>query len=163
MPQCTRADIAIDRRYDEAAQEFAKALELDPNDADCWGFKSDLSTLNGNPELGLAEIEKAFRLNPVPLDWYYLLKGQAQYALGQYEAAAQTLRHEATYRTHSRRFLAASLAQLGCIEEARREAKMFMVTNPAFWIGHWAATQPFQDKALLERFVEGCRRAGLPE
>jgi hypothetical protein len=71
--------------------------------------------------------------------------------------------HEATYRTHSRRFLAASLAQLGRIDEARREAKMFMVSYPAFRISYWAATQPFQDQALLERFVEGYRKAGLPE
>jgi TolB-like protein len=155
--------LQYERRFDESEQEFAKALELDPNDAECWGFKSDLSTLNGNPEQGLAEIEKAFRLNPIPQEWYYLLKGQAQYALRQYEAAIQTLRHEATYRTHSRRFLAASLAQLGRIDEARREAKMFMVSYPAFRISYWAATQPFQDQALLERFVEGYRKAGLPE
>src|SRR5262249_49006041 len=115
------------------------------------------------PEQGLAEIEKAFRLNPMPLDWYYLLKGQAQYALRQYEAAVQTLRHEMTYRTHSRRFLAASLAQLGRIDEARREAKMFMITNPEFRISYWAATQPFQHQGLLEHFVEGYRKAGLSD
>jgi len=155
--------LQYERRFEEAAQEFAKALELDPNDADCWGLKSDCSLLSGNPEQSLAEIEKAFRLNPIPLDWYYLLKGQAQYALRQYEAAVQTLRHETTYRTHSRRFLAASLAQLGRIDEARREAKMFILTNPVFRISYWATTQPFQDRGLLDHFVEGYRKAGLPE
>ena len=65
--------------------------------------------------------------------------GQAQYALRDYESAVQTLRRPETYRTTSRRMLAASLAQLGRMEEARQEAEMFMMSNPHFTIRHWAS------------------------
>ena len=43
--------------------------------------------------------------------------GLAQYAARRYEAAVASLRQEATYRTASRRILAASLAQLGRMDE----------------------------------------------
>lgn len=155
--------LAYGNRWTESDEQFARSLELDPNHADAWACLSDLSVLSGQPAEGLEQIQRAFRLNPYPACWYYLVKGQAQYALCQYEAATQTLRHEETYRTHSRRLLAASLAQLGRLEEARREAEMFLVTNPHFRISYWAASQPFRDRAALDHFLDGYQKAGLPE
>jgi TolB-like protein/cytochrome c-type biogenesis protein CcmH/NrfG len=155
--------LAYDRRFAEADAEFAKAVELDPNDADLWATLADLSVLAGRIKDGLEQIRKAFRLNPFPPGWYYLLLGQAQYAAGEYEDAVETLRRDETYRTSSRRFLAASLAQLGRIAEARAEVELFLVSNPHFTTRHWATTQPFRDAATLDHFVEGYRKAGLPE
>ncbi|MGH6893804.1 MAG: adenylate/guanylate cyclase domain-containing protein, partial [Dongiaceae bacterium] len=139
--------LAYERRWAESDEQYARALELDPNHADAWAGLSDLSVLSGRLSDGLEQIQKAFRLNPYPAQWYYLVMGQAQYALRQYEAAVQTLRHEATYRTHSRRFLAASLAQLGRLDEARREGELFLLINPHFRVSGWAANQPFRDQA----------------
>ena len=155
--------LAYARSFAEADAEFAKAIELDPNEADAWAALSDIAVLAGRVEEGLEHIRKAFRLNPFPASWYYLTLGQAQYAHRDYEAAVETLRRDETYRTSSRRFLAASLAQLGRLDEARAEAELFLVGNPDFTTRHWAATEPFRDAATLEHFVEGFRKAGLPE
>lgn len=155
--------LAYDRSFAESDAEFAKAIELDPNEADAWAALSDIAVLAGRTEEGLEHIRKAFRLNPFPASWYYLTLGQAQYAAGEYAAAIETLRRDETYRTSSRRFLAASLAQLGRIDEARAEAELFLVGNPQFTTGHWATTEPFRDAATLEHFVDGYRKAGLPE
>jgi hypothetical protein len=87
----------------------------------------------------------------------------AQYAAGRYEAAVETLRKDATYRSGSRRILAASLAQLGRLTEARREAELYITSNPHFTIRYWASTQPFRDDAVRAHFVDGYRKAGLPE
>jgi hypothetical protein len=38
-----------------------------------------------------------------------------------------------------------------------------MMSNPHFRISYWAATQPFRDKVTLEHFVDGYRKALLPE
>jgi hypothetical protein len=35
--------------------------------------------------------------------------------------------------------------------------------NPHFTTRHWATTEPFRDAATLEHFVDGYRKAGLPE
>ncbi|WP_193364366.1 winged helix-turn-helix domain-containing tetratricopeptide repeat protein [Allomesorhizobium alhagi] len=155
--------LAYDRSFAEADAQFARAIELDPNEADAWAALSDIAVLAGRIGEGLDHIRKAFRLNPYPASWYYLTLGQAQYAAGEYEAAVETLRRDETYRTSSRRFLAASLAQLGRLDEARAEVELFLVGNPHFTIGHWAATEPFRDAATLDHFVDGFRRAGLPE
>lgn len=155
--------LAYERSFAESDAEFARAIELDPNEADTWAASSDIAVLAGRVEEGLEHIRKAFRLNPFPASWYYLTLGQAQYAAGDYEAAVETLRRDETYRTSSRRFLAASLAQLGRLDEARAEVELFLVGNPQFTIRHWAAAEPFRDAATLEHFVNGYRKAGLPE
>ena len=155
--------LAYENRWAESDEEFSAALKLDPNNADAWAYLSDMSYLCGRVTEGLEQIQKAFRLNPRPASWYYWILGQAQYAARQYESAVATLRNEDTYRTGSRRILAASLAQLGRLEEARQEAEMFMVSNPHFTISHWASTQPFRDEAMRAHFVDGYLKAGLPE
>jgi hypothetical protein len=108
-------------------------------------------------------MEKGFRLNPFPGSDYYWLLGQAHYAARQYEAVVATLRKEVAYRLGSRRILAAALAQLGRLEEARREAELFLLSSPHFRISFWASTQPFRDEAMRAHFVDGYRKAGLPE
>jgi len=155
--------LAYDRRFEEADAGFARALELDPNEADAWATLSDIAVLAGRVEDGLEHIRKAFRLNPFPESWYFLMLGQAHYAAGDYEAAVETLRREETYRTSSRRFLAASLARLGRLDEARTEVELFLVSNPHFSTRRWAATEPFRDDATLRHFTEGFRLAGLPD
>jgi TolB-like protein/class 3 adenylate cyclase len=150
------------RQWDEAEAEFAVALKLDPNNADAWAMLSELLVLSGRPTDALADIQKALRLNPHPPGWYYWFLGQAQYLNRQYDRAAQTLRREETYRSPSRRTLAASLAQLGRLDEARREAAMFMARNPHFTIRNWIESQPFREGAY-QHFVDGYRKAGLPE
>ncbi|MBN9984266.1 adenylate/guanylate cyclase domain-containing protein [Rhizobium laguerreae] len=155
--------LAYERRWEESDAAFAKALELDPNHADTWAAMSDMSVLDGRVADGLAQIEKALRLNPHPTCWYLCHLGQAQYAARDYEAAAATLRREDTYRTNSRKFLAATLAQLGHLEEARREAELFLIAHPHFTISHWLSSQPLRDASVRDHFVDGFRKAGLPE
>jgi TolB-like protein len=155
--------LAYERSFADADAEFAKAIELDPHEADIWAALSDITVLAGRIGEGIEHIRRAFRLNPFPASWYYLALGQAQYAAGEYEAAVETLRRDETYRTSSRRFLAASLAQLGRLDEARTEVELFLVGNPHFTTRHWATTEPFRDAATLEHFIDGYRKAGLPE
>ncbi|OWV90540.1 adenylate cyclase [Rhizobium sp. N122] len=155
--------LAYERRWEESEAAFAKALELDPNHADTWAAMSDISVLDGRVADGLAQIEKALRLNPRPACWYLCHLGQAQYAARDYEAASATLRREDTYRTNSRKFLAATLAQLGHSEDARREAELFLIAHPHFTIGHWLSSQPLRDGSVRDHFVDGFRKAGLPE
>ncbi|TGQ71596.1 tetratricopeptide repeat protein [Mesorhizobium sp. M00.F.Ca.ET.186.01.1.1] len=155
--------LAYERSFAEAEAEFARAIELDPNEADIWATISDIEVLAGRIDEALEHIRKAFRLNPFPVSWYFLTLGQAQYAARDYEAAIETLRRDETYRTSSRRFLAASLAQLGRLDEARAEVEMFLVSNPHFTTSHWVWTEPFRDEATLAHFVDGFRKAGLPD
>lgn len=154
---------AYEKRWPESEEEFATALKLDPNYADAWAELSDITVLAGRVEEGLQQIHKAFRLNPYSASWYFLLLGQAQYAIRDYAAAIDTLRREETYRSGSRRFLAAALAQADRLDEAKYEAEMFMLSNPHFTVSHWIRSMPLRDEAVKAHFSEGYLKAGLPE
>jgi len=154
--------LLYERLWEESASEFEIALRLNPNDADAWSKLSDLKVMEGRGSEAVACVERALRLSPYPSDFYWDL-GQAYYAAGQYEAAVKALHHDSTYRTGSRRFLAAALAQLGRMDEAREEAGLYIASTPHFRISYWVETQPFRDLATRDRFVEGYRKAGLPE
>ena len=155
--------LLYERRWDEFAKEFEISLRLNPNDATAWTDLSELKIYQGRGAEAIACAEKALRLNPRPPSYYFWNLGAAQYVAEQYEAAVKTLRNEATYRTGSRNLLAAALAQLGRLEEAREEAKLYLARNSQFSISHWVETSPFRDMALRDRVAEGMRKAGLPE
>jgi tetratricopeptide (TPR) repeat protein len=154
--------LLFDGKMDEGAAEFATALRINPSHADALLFQGEMYAHQGMADRGIETILKAFRLNPYPPGRYYWILGYAQYAAGRYEDAVHTLRHEETHLTGSSRILAASLAQLGQLEEAREEARRFLAANPHFSVGHWANTQPFRHDSDRQHFIEGYIKAGLP-
>lgn len=149
--------------FDAARVESELALALGPDNADVLVLSADNLIFAGQPEAAEKLVLRALRLSPIPAQWYYFMLGKVQYALGRYDEAAKTLRHPVTYRTVSRRYLAASLAQLGLVDDARKEAELFMASNPTFTIGHWADGTMFEDMATKTHFIAGFRLAGLPE
>lgn len=155
--------LAYEKRWSESDDEFAAAFTLEPNNADALVMWSELEAFAGRGSEAIELILRALRLNPQPAGWYYWELGLAHYAVREYKEAVKILRNEVTYRSASRRILAASLAQLGRRDEAMREAALFMAATPSFTISHWAAAQPARDLETVERFAEGYRMAGLPE
>lgn len=155
--------LAYEGRWQESDAAFDMALKLDPNSADILIFRAELLAFAGKADEALQLLEKAFRRNPHPTPAYYWELGLALYAARQYEEAIETLRTEVAYRTGARRILAASLAQIGRLDDARDEAMLFMANNPRFSIREWAESQPARDHDTLQNFVEGFRKAGLPD
>ena len=155
--------LQYEHEYEASAAHLETALRLDPNLADTYAFRTDLLVMEGRPLEAIECAVQALRLNPHPPAYYYWGKGEAEYAARQYEKAVATLRHEATYGTPSRSILAAALAQLGRLEEARIEGRLFMADYPDFRIESFLDTQPFRHRADREHFAEGYRKAALPE
>lgn len=154
---------AHERKWVESESEFSAALAIDPNHADALVLYSETLSFDGRPLEAIELLKRALRVNPHPAAWYYWEYGLSYYAARQYELALEMLTVPSTYATGSRRVLAATLAQLGRTEEAKREAAQFMADNPKFTISHWAASQPARDETIVQHFVEGYRKAGLAE
>jgi tetratricopeptide (TPR) repeat protein len=150
-------------RHAAGDAELTAALEISPGHADAWLFARELRVYQGNAEDGIDLTRKAFRLKPLAPGWYHWYLGYAEYAAGRYEDAVRTLRHEATCQLASQRILAASLAQLGRVDEARREASHFLARYPNFSIRAWASTQAFVSDEDRQHFIDGYLKAGLPE
>ena len=155
--------LAHEGRWAEAEAEFSAAFAIDPNHADALVLYSETVTFDGRPLEAIELLKRALRVNPQPAAWYYWEFGLAYYAARQYELACEMLTVPSTYGTASRRILAATLAQMGKMEEARREGSQFMADNPKFTITQWAASQPARSETVVQHFVEGFRIAGLTE
>jgi TolB-like protein len=154
--------LLYERRWAESAASFDAALRLNPNDAEAWINFSELHVMEGRPVEGVKAARRALELNPRPYPLYYWVLGSALFAAGDDDAAVRVLSREETYRSQSRRILAAALAMSGRIDEAQNEARLFLAANPHFTIARWIDVMPFRDAATCNRFVEGYRRAGLP-
>jgi tetratricopeptide (TPR) repeat protein len=99
----------------------------------------------------------------------YVLPGSPNSNLGKEEEAATWLRRSIETNTNnpmSHFYLAAALARLGRIHEARSEAQAGLAMNPTFTIARVRASAPSDDPARIakgERFIDGLRKAGVPE
>jgi TolB-like protein len=159
---------------DRAAQGIAtceRALALDRNLA--WahgniGFGKVCLGRGGETE---AHIEQALRLSPRDTYVYVwtLFVGLAKFWLGADAEAIVWLRRsiEANRNYPFAHFLlAAALARVGELDEARASAQAGLAINPSFSIRRYRTNTPCNHPAYLagrERVYEGLRMAGVPE
>jgi adenylate cyclase len=150
--------------HDAAIAAFERAMALNPNFMD-WRF-AEVLVLAGEPERAVAAVQRHMRLDPfyAPLAPGWL--GLAHYMLKQYAPALAPLRECAAQAPNARlgRWgLAIAYAQLGKLEEARAEAAEVLRIYPKYTIGKAARLLPFKRPEDAEHFVDGLRKAGLPE
>jgi TolB-like protein/DNA-binding winged helix-turn-helix (wHTH) protein len=148
--------------HDESLAEYERALTLNPNDADIIAEYADALVYAGQPQKSIELLERAMRLNPYGPDWYLWYLADAYDSMGA-SGDVITAVHRMQNPAEGRRLLAANFAHLGRMEEARREASEVMWLHPEFSIGRWQQRPPYRDTAPLERFMEGLRKAGLPD
>jgi adenylate cyclase len=150
------------KQHDEALREYVRAMALNPNDADIIAEYADALVYDGQPLKSVELLERAMRLNPYFPDWYLWYLADAYNAMARPEdviATVQRMQNPA----EGRRLLAANFAHLDRLEEASGHAREVMRLHPGFTIGRWRHRPPYRDTAILERYVEGLRRAGLPD
>ncbi len=142
-----------------------RSIELDPNYADGYVMLASALNSGGRPEEGLAAIRKAIRRNPRHSFQYLRLLGQAYFLLGRYQAAIPELQKVVEANPEfltGHLWLAATYSQAGQIEEAEWEAEEVLTLLPDFSLAAERERAPFVSPGL-DRYIEGLRKAGLPE
>ena len=98
--------------------------------------------------------------------WTFAFHGLADFADGRYEEAAECAR-KAIHLYHrfptAHRLLAASCSLLGQTENARSALAALLSSAPGSTIGKTRAAVPWKDPAVMERYLDALRQAGLPE
>jgi adenylate cyclase len=152
------------KKYDKALASAQRALSLNPNSALLLkSLGGNVFTYLGRAREAAEMIEKAMRLDPRHSNSWYGSLGRAYYAAGQYEKAVKALKHIGKPKLHLRLYLAASYAQLGQTEEAQAEIAQILKIDPKVSVDIWAEREPYKDPVDKERWIDGLRKAGLPE
>jgi TolB-like protein/class 3 adenylate cyclase/cytochrome c-type biogenesis protein CcmH/NrfG len=151
--------------------ELQRALALNPNLAHAHAFIGRAKMTIGRAEETEAHVNEAFRLSPregAAFVWNYI-SGGAKLHLGADEEAVARLRQsiEASRNyPRARFFIAAALAHLGKLDEARSEVNAGLALDPKFSIYRFRVSAESDNPTYLaqrERIIDGLRNAGAPE
>ena len=155
----------------EGVRQCQRALELDRNLAGAHAQIGNAEILLGRAEETEGHVQEALRLSPRDNRAYLwcLFAGLAKFHLGKEEEAVEWLRRSVDINRSfpsSRFLLAAALARLGELPEARSEAQAGLRIVPNFTVARFRA-DPLMDYPALAagraRMIDGLRKAGLPE
>jgi TolB-like protein len=160
-------------RAAQAIAECEQALALEPNLAPAHALIGYTKSLLGRSDETEAHVNEALRLSPRdPFSYQWIVWiGFANVNLGRDAEAVVWLRRglDANRNYSNAHFhLAAALARLGKLDEARTSVKAGLALDPAFSIRRLrAATRGRSDNpaylATRERIFESMRVAGVPE
>jgi len=155
-------------RHDDASQRLRKAIELNPSLAFASGYLAAVHAFAGEREAALPNLEKAIRLSPrdplvviwnIIAAWAALNDELFEEAIDYARKAIQ----ENPEFTDIHGVLAASYGHLNRSAEARAALDEFLRRMPNLTASDPRLDRPFKRPADKERFLEGLRKAGLPE
>lgn len=154
--------------HEEAGALLDLALRMNPNSADAWRLGAWVSVWAGESETALARLAQAERLDPLsPLQAdVHSARAAALFFARRFADAAAAARRSlasAPGATAPRRYLAAALAHLGRGEDARAAAAELVSRQPSSSVRRSRDINPYRHPWMTELFLDGLRRAGLPE
>jgi TolB-like protein/Flp pilus assembly protein TadD len=158
----------MERRTEESISAFRRAVDLNPSSAAAHCYLSHGLAFAGHDREAIAHGEDAIRLSPLDPEMALFLGGiaVAHYTAGRYAEAVrcsyELLRLRPGFQG-AQRMRCASLAQVGRIDEARSFLATVRREQPEISIDWIRASVPYQTPELMERFLEGMRKAGLDE
>jgi adenylate cyclase len=155
--------------YESALVYFDRALAACPNHSLAWFLSSPTLSYIGRGEQAIKHADQALKLSPLDrnLFTYYSSLNLAHYALGSYEEAVKWGKlsvSENPLYTANLRYLAAALAALDRLDEARDVAATIQQREPQFRLSTFERTlQPFRDPEISSRYMQHLRKSGLPD
>ena len=156
------------RDFDHALELFDRALAANPSSAIAWVRSSATFSYIGEMREARRRADIGLRLSPYDADVFhsYAAVALASYAAGDYVEAVQWARRGTALNPRyaaGLRFLAASLAATGRIDEARQAGLELLRVDPKFSATRFAEGYAFKDPDKRRLFGEHLMTAGLPE
>jgi TolB-like protein/DNA-binding SARP family transcriptional activator len=158
------AYVALRRcEYELAGHHHERALTLNPNDTELMAQRANWLMHVGRLEEALALLDASLERDPFPPTWYWDVRGYILYHLRRYREAILAFRSVQAEPFWIAGMLAAAYGQLGQLDEARRELDRYLAARPRAALGSVADKIIYADKGMHYHWLEGLRKAGLPE
>jgi adenylate cyclase len=157
------------REIESGAAYIDRALVLNPNLAAAWSVSGWLRIYLGEPAKAIEHLERAGRLSPLdPIAYLgYAGRALAHLLAGRYDEAvswATKARHEQPNWATSLRVAAIAYALSDRTVEAQEAMARLREIDPTLRLSNLErVAPPLQRPVDSARFVEGLRKAGLPE
>jgi TolB-like protein/class 3 adenylate cyclase/Flp pilus assembly protein TadD len=160
------------KRATQAIAQLERSLALNPNLADARAHIGLAKLFDGCGDETEGDVNEALRLSPRDnRAWLWMhFSGAAKIQLGADEDAVKWFRRAIELNPNfplMHFFLAAALANLGKLEEARVETKAALALDPAFTVQRFRLGGPESDNPIFvrqrERLTDMMRKAGVPE
>ena len=158
----------MERRTGESVVAFRRAVDLNPNSAAAHSYLCLGLAFAGQDREAIEHGEDAIRLSPLDPEMARTLGSiaVAHYLAGRFEEAAHSTATALRLRPGfhgGQRLHCASLAQAGRVDEARALLATARREEPQLSLQWVRANVPYQTPELMERFLDGLRKAGLNE
>ena len=157
-----------EKRTEDSIASFRRAVNLNPNSAAAHAHLGRGLAFAGQDREAIEHTEEGIRLSPLDpmMALWFGAMAVAHYTAGRYAesghytAVATRLRpgFQGAHRLHC-----ASLAQAGRIDEARSYLVTVRREQPHLSLDWIRTSVPYQTPELMERFLDGLRKAGLNE
>jgi adenylate cyclase len=149
--------------HDKALYHQERALSLNPNDDLVVVQQGEMLTWVGRPDEGIPWIQKAMRLNPCHPERFWSHLGRAYFVARRYADAVSSFGRIAAPTQVHYSWLAASSAQLGDEDAARRCAAEVLKLEPGFTVNAFMTTLHYKRAEDIAHHREALLKAGLPE
>lgn len=158
----------MNRETTAAIKRFTQAIELNPNFASAYGWRSFTKAHAGLSKEAIEDANIASRLSPKDPQNSIFHAGisLAHFLAGRYEDCIEEAQEMVRQRPgfpSALRMLCVALARSGKIDQARVHLDMLMRLQPNISASQLRRTLPYPSREHLEQFVGGLIIAGLPE
>jgi adenylate cyclase len=155
------------RQTEDSLRHFQAALTLNPNFAAAYGAQGWALVFDGRSEEALACFDRALRMSPRdPLNGFILAGvSAANYFAARYSEAVEWAQKAVELRPGllgAHRVLCASLGQAGQVDKAASAMMTLRQLQPNVSVRWVQQSVPYTTQPM-EHFVDGLRRAGLPD
>jgi TolB-like protein/Flp pilus assembly protein TadD len=154
--------------HDEAVRRLERAIEISPNDPNAHGQLGFALALSGDSNGAITRLEEAMRLSPRDpfLAFWIMSRAVAAYVAENHDETiqwcnkiiAENPRFPGAYR-----ILAATYGELGETEQARMAIEELLRQMPGLTLAATREQVPWKMSEHAERYLDGLRKAGLPE
>ena len=147
---------------------IGRSLSINPNSAQAWSASGHIRGWVRDPDTAVEHFERAIRLSPFDplLSTFYGGIAMAHFEAKRYAAAVEWADKAVRIGPKflpAHRWLAAGLARLDRVDEARAAVRRLMALDPGGTLVGLRRRLSSFNTGLLDDYLDGLRKAGLPE